>query len=145
MYVVEKEQEQLKKVKSSCSKAEKVRIRVPYYNMKAASTPPKKDHSYIPHAITFLSGASYGLNTVIVGQPLDTIKSRMQGIAVSKTPNSINNKNVSASATSIFKDLYRKEGIRGLYRGGLPLMIGGSMMRSAQFGVRYVILKRIQI
>jgi|AntRauTorckE5430_2_1112549.scaffolds.fasta_scaffold03098_1 solute carrier family 25 carnitine/acylcarnitine transporter 20/29 len=79
------------------------------------------DSSFIPFAITFLSGASYGLMTVIVGQPLDTIKTRMQGMS-------------SSSASHILRDLYSTEGIKGLYRGGLPLLIGGSFMRSAQFG-----------
>lgn len=72
--------------------------------------------------ITFVSGASYGLMTVMVGQPMDTIKTRMQGMS-------------SSSASHILRDLYSKEGIKGLYRGGLPLLIGGSFMRSAQFGV----------
>ena len=31
--------------------------------------------------------------------------------------------------------MFAREGVRGLYRGGLPLVIGGSLMRSAQFGV----------
>lgn len=73
----------------------------------------------------FVAGASYGLTTVVVGQPLDTIKVRMQGLP-------------SASKLSGFKvggDLFAKEGIAGLYRGGLPLFIGGAFMRSAQFGV----------
>ena len=72
--------------------------------------------------ITFISGASYGLTTVIIGQPLDTLKTRMQGMS-------------SSSATHIVKELYSKEGLKGLYRGGLPLLVGGSFMRSAQFGV----------
>lgn len=80
------------------------------------------DSSLIPFGITFLSGASYGLTTVLVGQPLDTIKTRMQGMT-------------TASATKVFRELYEKEGVKGLYRGGLPLFIGGSVMRSAQFGV----------
>ena len=44
----------------------------------------------------------------------------------------------SASKSSSFqvaKDLFFRESIAGLYRGGLPLFIGGSFMRSAQFGV----------
>ena len=86
-----------------------------------------KFNEYIPYAITFIAGASYGLNTVVVGQPLDTIKTRMQGM----------NGSSASQSLSVFKELYTKEGIKGLYRGGLPLMIGGSMMRSAQFGVRY--------
>lgn len=39
--------------------------------------------------------------------------------------------------------LFRSEGIRGLYRGGLPLLIGGGLMRSAQFGVYENILNRL--
>lgn len=84
-------------------------------------------HEYIPYAITFIAGGSYGLTTVAIGQPLDTIKTRMQGMDSTKS-----------KTISVFWDLYSKEGVKGLYRGGLPLMLGGSMMRSAQFGVRYV-------
>jgi solute carrier family 25 carnitine/acylcarnitine transporter 20/29 len=80
------------------------------------------DASLVPFGITFLSGASYGLTTVLIGQPFDTIKTRMQGIS-------------SSSATTVLFELYGKEGIKGLYRGGFPLLIGGSVMRSAQFGV----------
>ena len=87
----------------------------------------KRVNEYVPYAITFIAGASYGLTTVIVGQPLDTIKTRMQGMDSSLTSNPV----------TVFRNLYTKEGLKGLYRGGLPLMIGGSMMRSAQFGVRY--------
>ena len=32
-------------------------------------------------------------------------------------------------------DLFARESWRGLYRGGLPMVVGGSLMRSAQFGV----------
>ena len=102
------------------------------------------------YIVTFAAGASYGLTTVVVGQPLDTLKVRLQ---------SMENKGGSTV------DLFRREGIRGLYRGGLPLFVGkkstlvtqfsarkkesslilqigisfglsgGSLMRSAQFGV----------
>ncbi|CAJ1953684.1 unnamed protein product [Cylindrotheca closterium] len=74
--------------------------------------------------VTFAAGASYGMTTVVVGQPLDTIKTRMQGLP-------------SASRSSSFqvaKDLFFRESIFGLYRGGLPLFFGGAFMRSAQFG-----------
>lgn len=73
----------------------------------------------------FVAGASYGLTTVVVGQPLDTIKVRMQGL-----PSAAN-----SSGFKVAGDLFAKEGIAGLYRGGLPLFIGGAFMRSAQFGV----------
>ena len=68
--------------------------------------------------ITFLAGASYGLTTVMTGQPLDTVKTRMQGM-----PNSANQ-----SMLQVGRNVFMREGIRGLYRGGLPLVIGGSMI-----------------
>jgi solute carrier family 25 (mitochondrial carnitine/acylcarnitine transporter), member 20/29 len=40
----------------------------------------------------------------------------------------------SSSALQIAKQIYSSEGLRGLYRGGVPLVIGGGLMRSAQFG-----------
>lgn len=76
------------------------------------------------YLVTFAAGASYGLTTVLVGQPLDTIKTRMQGVPSTGRHNSV----------WVGLELYRKEGMRGLYRGGLPLFLGGSVMRSAQFG-----------
>lgn len=74
------------------------------------------------YLVTFAAGASYGLTTVLVGQPLDTLKVRLQSMP-------------SGSLQGSTADLFRREGIRGLYRGGLPLFVGGSLMRSAQFGV----------
>jgi solute carrier family 25 (mitochondrial carnitine/acylcarnitine transporter), member 20/29 len=76
-------------------------------------------------AITFAAGASYGMTTVIVGQPLDTIKTRMQAMPSAK----------KMSMLRVGSDLFAKEGMKGLYRGGIPLVVGGSLMRSAQFGV----------
>jgi solute carrier family 25 carnitine/acylcarnitine transporter 20/29 len=77
------------------------------------------------HVVTFAAGASYGLTTVLVGQPLDTIKTRMQGMPAMANQNSLR----------VASELFVNEGIKGLYRGGLPLFVGGSLMRSAQFGV----------
>ena len=74
--------------------------------------------------ISFASGAVYGLTSVVVGQPLDTIKTRMQA-----RPGS-----TSLGAVRVGVDLFKLEGIRGLYRGGMPLFIGGALFRSAQFG-----------
>eukprot|EP00756_Hemistasia_phaeocysticola_P023514 Hpha_TRINITY_DN15899_c1_g12::TRINITY_DN15899_c1_g12_i1::g.190881::m.190881/K15109/SLC25A20_29, CACT, CACL, CRC1; solute carrier family 25 (mitochondrial carnitine/acylcarnitine transporter), member 20/29 len=76
----------------------------------------------VEQAIDFTAGAVYGATTVVVGQPLDTIKTRMQ--ALSGRP----------SATGVAKELWRKEGVRGLYRGSLPPLIFGSFFRSFQFG-----------
>ena len=39
------------------------------------------------------------------------------------------------SMLQVGRDVFTREGLRGLYRGGLPMVVGGSLMRSAQFGV----------
>jgi hypothetical protein len=66
--------------------------------------------------ISFGGGAVYGIASVVSAQPLDTIKTLLQA----KTGTKIS---------------LRELGLRGLYRGSLPLLIGGSSFRSAQFGV----------
>eukprot|EP01083_Nonionella_stella_P103991 297559_1 len=111
----------------------------------ATTTPPPPPappapSSSLPYVITFLAGASYGMTAVFIGQPLDTIKTRMQGL---KNINANANAKAKAkanptaaattatrsksaqSAAQVFWELYGSEGIRGLYRGGLPLVIGG--------------------
>lgn len=79
---------------------------------------------------SFVAGFAYGLTTVLVGQPLDTIKTRMQALGYS-----------SARQTGV--EIFRSEGVRGLYRGGAPLIIGGGLMRSAQFGVNEAALSQL--
>ena len=103
------------------------------------SSYPKKAHVAKPDAmaefaITFAAGASYGLVTVLVGQPLDTVKTRLQGMPSQS----------SHSALNVATELFRREGARGLYRGGLPLFLGGGLMRSAQFGVSGKVRSKIR-
>jgi hypothetical protein len=76
----------------------------------------------------FIAGIAYGVTTVIVGQPLDTIKTRMQAMGGITNLNSIN-------MIDTARDLVKREGIPGLYRGGSSLLVGGALIRSAQFGV----------
>lgn len=73
---------------------------------------------------SFIAGFFYGVTTVLVGQPLDTIKTRLQVTG---------NQAVSAFGTG--KQIFLSEGIKGLYRGGSVLILGGALIRSAQFGV----------
>lgn len=79
----------------------------------------------------FLAGFGFGTVSVIVGQPFDTIKTRAQM-----------NKYAASGASSfqIGKDVFAQEGFYGLYRGGTALVLGGSLIRSAQFGVKDVAL-----
>ena len=54
---------------------------------------------------SFICGFAYGTTTVIVGQPLDTIKTRMQA------------KGTGSSMITTASTIFKKEGITGLYRG----------------------------
>lgn len=87
---------------------------------------------------TFIAGMGYGATNVLVGQPLDTIKTRMQAMT--------NSSNVVAPTTSIevAKRIIQQEGFRGLYKGGVVIVLGGSLFRSAQFGVYEFALAKLK-
>ena len=84
---------------------------------------PSMAHSALDTGITFASGAAYGVTTVIVGQPFDTIKTITQSSAGRQE-----------SMLTIGRHLFETSGLRGLWRGSTPLVLGGTFMRSAQFG-----------
>ena len=86
--------------------------------------------------ISFIAGFAYGFTNVITGQPLDTIKTKLQ------VANNVTNSRMSALAVGL--EIYKTEGLRGLYRGGLSLVVGGGLIRSAQFGVYNVCLSKIR-
>ena len=79
----------------------------------------------------YIAGFAYGTTSVIVGQPLDTIKTKAQMTS-------------RGSSWTIAKDMWKKEGLRGLYRGSLPMIAGGALIRSAQFGVNEASLAAIR-
>lgn len=54
---------------------------------------------------SFICGFAYGTTTVIVGQPLDTIKTRMQA------------KGTGSSMVTTTVSIFQREGVAGLYRG----------------------------
>jgi len=78
----------------------------------------------------FIAGGTFGLTSVIVGQPLDTIRTRSQAR--------------NARPLVVAKELAKREGLRGFYRGSLPMLFGGTMFRSAQFGVHGNVLKVLE-
>lgn len=62
-----------------------------------------------------VAGAGAGWATALVTCPLDVIKVRLQSIAAPPRISSI---------TLLLRDLWRQEGLRGLYRGLAPTMLG---------------------
>ena len=70
-------------------------------------------------------GFLYGITCVCVGQPFDTIKTKMQAQPGFEKPNMIQS----------FSKTLRTQGIRGLYRGSLPPFFGFGCYISAQFAV----------
>lgn len=89
---------------------------------------------------SFLAGFAYGATTVLVGQPLDTMKTLQQ---TRITPVD-GGKSKQSSLVSLAKELHAEGGIRAFYRGGMPLLLGGGLMRSAQFGVYHSSLNFIR-
>eukprot|EP01064_Diplonema_japonicum_P030837 TRINITY_DN5334_c0_g2_i1.p1 TRINITY_DN5334_c0_g2~~TRINITY_DN5334_c0_g2_i1.p1 ORF type:complete len:268 (+),score=37.30 TRINITY_DN5334_c0_g2_i1:49-852(+) len=74
--------------------------------------------------ISFASGAMYGLTSVIVGQPLDTVKTTMQALPTHS----------KRSILGTASDIVKEGGPLGLWRGGIPPVLGGAFFRSCQFG-----------
>ncbi|EHM99815.1 Ymc1p [Saccharomyces cerevisiae x Saccharomyces kudriavzevii VIN7] len=70
-----------------------------------------------------LAGTAGGIAQVLVGQPFDTTKVRLQ---VSSTPK---------TAMEVVKKLLANEGPRGFYKGTLTPLIGVGACVSLQFGV----------
>ena len=70
-------------------------------------------------------GLVYGATSPLVGHPIDSVKTRMQADA----------RYAATSALQTARLILRAEGLRGLYRGLLPPLLGSSVFRSVQFSV----------
>jgi solute carrier family 25 carnitine/acylcarnitine transporter 20/29 len=68
---------------------------------------------------------AFGAASPLVGHPIDSVKTRMQADA----------RFASTSALQTLRTILAGEGVRGLYRGLLPPLLGSSVFRSVQFGV----------
>ena len=64
---------------------------------------------------TFISGAISGAGLVAVGQPFDTVKTKLQTFPELYQ---------KSGALHCAKSIYRSEGIPGLYAGSLPAIMG---------------------
>ena len=78
-------------------------------------------------AESFIAGFAYGGTTVLVGQPFETIKTLRQ---VQSTSSATTAAKGSKSIFQTASNLYSTAGIRGFYRGGVPLLLGGGLMVS---------------
>lgn len=70
-------------------------------------------------------GVLYGTTNVMVGHPFDTIKTKMQAQRGFETQGMFRS----------FAKTFTEQGMRGLYRGCIPPLMGSGMYRSAQFAV----------
>ena len=71
------------------------------------------------------AGITYGVTSVIVGHPIDTIKNKMQAQDGYEARNAVN----------AFIKTLRTQGVSGLYRGATFQFLGSIVFRSSQFGV----------
>ena len=67
-----------------------------------------------------ICGTTFGVTSVLVGHPFDTVKTRMQVLNV-------------RSASTALKHILKDSGIRGLHSGMVPMLLGSAVFRSAQF------------
>lgn len=68
-------------------------------------------------------GVLYGTTSVAVGHPFDTVKTKMQA-------------QEGYEAEGMFRTFGRtlkEQGVRGVYRGSLPPLLGSGLFRSTQF------------
>jgi len=72
--------------------------------------------------IDFIAGSNSGIACVMVGQPLDTVKIKMQTYS-----------SVYKNSISCFWKIFRTEGLRGLYAGTTPAIAASVMEHSALF------------
>lgn len=91
----------------------------------------------LPYPVYYLTAFNLHLwhvftSAVLVGQPFETLKTLTQ-VQSTTTTATLTTKSPSLLQTAT--TLYQSGGIKAFYRGGVPLLIGGGLMRSAQFGV----------
>lgn len=72
----------------------------------------------------FLAGTLSGVTKLVIGHPFDTLKVRLQ----------VNGDRFNNSAINCLKSTIRKEGFKGLYKGGTPPLFGWALMDSVMLG-----------
>lgn len=86
----------------------------------------KRQHWLKEGAIGLGTGVLYGITSVAVGHPFDTIKTKMQAQEGFLK---------GSGMLSSFSTVLRTQGLPGLYKGALPPLLGSGIYRSTQFAV----------
>ena len=86
----------------------------------------KRQAWYIEGIYNLITGTTYGAASIIVGHPMDTVKTKLQA-----QTSFLHN----ATLTSTTRSIYKTEGLRGFYKGALPPLLGSIVFRSLQFSV----------
>ena len=95
----------------------------------------KSEEWYKVGFYSLLTGTVYGATSTIVGQPLDTIKTKSQA-----QPDFMGKMNLPSAIQKVWKE----EGLIGFYRGSLPTFAGSVIFRSLQFSVFDAVMFRLK-
>ncbi|KAF0852157.1 mitochondrial solute carrier family 25 (mitochondrial carnitine/acylcarnitine transporter) member 20/29 [Andalucia godoyi] len=109
--------------------------------------------------VGFVSGWASGITAVLVGQPLDTIKTKMQASSGSRVGAGVGDGECGAgnrvsgggglkamkspTLVQVARETLRSEGVVGLYRGVVPPALGAGLLRSVQFSVYAAVVARV--
>lgn len=94
----------------------------------------EKYKNYVTPAIDLTAGSAGGVACVLVGQPLDTIKVKMQTFP-----------NLYRNSLICFKETLLKESFRGLYAGTVPALAANVAENSVLFCAYGVCQKAVQL
>ena len=79
--------------------------------------------SALEAALGALSGMAFGLISPLASQPFDTLKTKMQA----------ESRYAQLGMRSVVKDVLRADGLAGLYRGIVPIVLSTGVQKSALF------------
>lgn len=82
-----------------------------------------QEHAFRQQLVGVAAGASSGTTKLLVGHPFDTVKIRLQTTT-----------GLFASPLHCLRETLVKEGVRGLYKGATPPLVGWVVMDSVQWG-----------
>lgn len=97
---------------------------------------PPKEKIHTPFIVTFMSGGLSGTVGAVVTNPLEVIKTRMQSSQYQLATRAVKVHGIwphIKGTLEVGSNLYRKEGIRALWKGMLPTVVGVMPSRAIYF------------